>query len=136
MNDQTIAAVALVVAAVIAGLFAVGGAKYSRRKEKVDAASIVTATALSLLAPLNLDIAKLTTRLDAVETDNQRLAIKVASLEADNRNLRSENTGLRARVTTLETQLVDLGHVPANGSAIVTTSTTETVKTTTQGDAA
>ena len=129
------AALAAVTVAVVAGLFGIGGAKYSRRKEKVDAASIVTATALSLLAPLNLDIAKLTTRLDAVEHENTRLVDRVGSLEIDNRNLRSENTGLRARVTTLETQLVDLGHVPANGSAIVTTSTTETVKTTTQGDA-
>jgi chromosome segregation ATPase len=126
------AVIATSIAAVVAGLFGYGGAKFARRKEKADAASIVTATALSLIAPLNADISKLSGRVSTLENENHRLLARVAGLEADNRNLRGENSGLRARVTSLESQILALGHTPVNGSAAtVTTSTTET-KTVTQ----
>jgi chromosome segregation ATPase len=128
--QQVIAAVAV---AVIAGLFGWGGTKFARRKEKADAASIITATAMSLLAPLNVSISELSGRVSTLESEKERLAARIRDLERDNRNLRSENTGLRGRVSTLEKQLLDLGHTPANGTAAtVTTQTTETVKTITQ----
>lgn len=134
MTDPLIAAAALVVAAVVAGLFGYIGARWARRKEKVDAAQVVTSTALSLLAPLNADIAKLSGRVSTLENENTRLVHRVAGLEADNRGLRSENTGLRKRVTSLEEQIRALGHIPVNGAAAaatVVTSHTET-KTVTQ----
>ena len=39
--------------------------------------------------------------------------------------VRSENSGLRARIGVLEHQLTDLGHTPANGNGTVIISTTE-----------
>ncbi len=130
-------AIAAVAVALIAGLFGWGGTKFARRKEKADAASIITATAMSLLAPLNVSISELSGRVSTLEAEKDRLAARIRDLERDNRNLRSENTGLRGRVSTLEKQLLDLGHTPANGTAAtVVTSTTETVKTITQGEVA
>lgn len=127
--EQAIAAVAV---AIIAGLFGWGGAKFARRKEKADAAKTLVDTALALVEPLKIEVGILAGRLAVVESENARLVTAVAKLEIDNRNLRIENTTLRTRVSSLERQIVDLGHTPVNGSAIVTTQTTETVKTITQ----
>ena len=117
-------ALALVAVAFIAAGSGWGGAKFARRKEKADAASIITATAMSLLVPLNADIVKLTAAVAV-------LSGKVTTLETDNRKLRTENAGLRDRVATLERQLTGLGHTPINGHpSTVTTSTTEVVTVT------
>jgi uncharacterized membrane protein YtjA (UPF0391 family) len=137
--EATIAAVAV---ALIAGLFGFGGAKFARRKEKADAAQVVVETALSLLNPLKVEIGVLGARLTVVESENVRLVTSVAKLEIDNRNLRSENSGLRTRVTLLEAQLLGLGHMPANaagfGGPTTTTTSTETTVVTEhhEGDAA
>ncbi len=133
MDPAIVTAEAIVVAAIVAGLFSYVGAKFGRRKEKADAAAIVTATAISLLAPLNTDIAKLSGQVTGLQAETQRLSTAVVRLEVDNRNLRSENSGLRARVSALEAQILGLGHTPVNGNpptppmGTVTTSTTETV---------
>ena len=118
-------ALALVVVAFIAAGSGWGGAKFARRKERADAASIITATAMSLLAPLNVEVAKLQ---GAVTT----LQAQVTSLRTDNRKLQSENSGLRDRVAVLESQITGLGHTPINGhpAGTVTTSTTEVVTVT------
>jgi FtsZ-binding cell division protein ZapB len=115
--------------ALISGLFGWAGTKFARRKEKADAAAIITATAVSLLAPLNSDISKLQGKVSTFEAELARATASIANLERDNRNLRSENTGLRKRVTSLETQIVGLGHTPVNGTPTVTERTT--VETTT-----
>jgi hypothetical protein len=126
---------AAVAVAVIAGLFGYVGSRVARRKESADAAATVTATALSLLSPLNIEIAKLTSRVAVLETDKTQLVTRVAVLEVDNRNLRSENTGLRQRITSLEAQILALGHTPVNGHAPSTVTTTSTqTKTVTQED--
>ncbi len=130
MDPAIIAAIAVVVAAIVAGLFGYGGAKFGRRKEKADAAAVITSTALSLITPLQTDIAKLTGQVTGLQAEAQRLSTAVVRLEVDNRNLRSENSGLRARVSALEAQILGLGHTPVNGTppmGTVTTSTTETV---------
>jgi FtsZ-binding cell division protein ZapB len=130
--------VASVLVALIAGLFGYTGARWGRRKEKVDAAATVTKTALSLIDPLNIEIAKLTSRVAVLERDKTDLVTRVAILEVDNRNLRSENTGLRTRVSSLESQILALGHTPVNGQPATTTTTTsvETSVVTHEGDAA
>lgn len=129
MNASIAAGIAV---AIISGLFGWAGTKFARRKEKADAASIITATAMSLLAPLNADIAKLSGRVSTLEGEKSRLELRITDLERDNRNLRSENTGLRGRVSTLEGQLLALGHTPANGNNVVTQTISET-KIVTQG---
>jgi FtsZ-binding cell division protein ZapB len=116
-------------AAVIVALVGYVSSQFGRRKEKADAAAIITATAVSLLAPLNADIAKLQGKVSTFEAELARATASIANLERDNRNLRSENTGLRKRVTLLETQIVGLGHTPVNGTPTVTERTT--VETTT-----
>jgi FtsZ-binding cell division protein ZapB len=123
--------IATIVAGLIVAVSGYGGAKFARRKEQADAASIITATAMSLLAPLNIEVSNLSGRLATLESQKTQLVTRVASLEQDNRNLRSENTGLRDRVGSLERQLLELGHTPVNGTA-----TTTTTVTTTSGDAA
>jgi regulator of replication initiation timing len=121
------------VATVIVALVGFASAKFGRRKEKADAAAIITATAVSLLAPLNSDIAKLSGKVSALETEAHRRDIRIADLERDNRHLRLENTSLRGRITTLETQIVGLGHTPVNGTpATVTQTTTEKTTTVTE----
>ena len=121
------ATVGVVLAAFIAGMFGYGGAKFARRKERAEAAAVVTSTALSLITPLSADIAKLTGRVSTLENENTRLVNRITGLERDNRSLRGENTDLRARVKLLETQIRELGHTPNGGPAptTITTSTTE-----------
>ena len=125
-------AIALVAVAFIAAGSGWGGAKFARRKEKADAASIITATAMSLLAPLNIKVAELSGSVTGLNGQVTQLHGKVARLETDNRNLRIENAGLRDRVATLERQITGLGHTPVNGhpAGTVTTSTTEVVTVT------
>jgi chromosome segregation ATPase len=132
MDDPTIIVLAAVVGPLIAGLFGYAGAKFSRRKDRADAASVITSTALSLLAPLHSDIAKLSGRVSTLENENTRLVNRIAGLERDNRNLRVENTDLRTRVKSLETQILELGHTPNGGQAptTITTSTTESMTVT------
>ena len=124
-------AIALVAVAFIAAGSGWGGAKFARRKEKADAASIITATAMSLLVPLNVEVAKLQASVLGLTDQVGRLRGKVTTLETANRTLRFENSGLRDRVATLERQIVGLGHTPANGQpSTVTTSTTEVITVT------
>ena len=124
-------AIALVAVAFIAAGSGWGGAKFARRKERADAASIITATAMSLLAPLNVEVSKLQGSVTGLNSQVAQLHAKVARLETDNRTLRIENSGLRDRVATLERQIVGLGHTPANGQpSTVTTSTTEVITVT------
>ena len=120
------------IVAMAVGILAFFGARYARRREKADAASIITATAMSLLAPLNIEVAKLQGSVLALTDQVGRLRGKVTTLETDNRKLRIENSGLRDRVAVLELQIVGLGHTPANGhpAGTVTTSTTEVVTVT------
>ena len=139
-------ALAAIAVAFIAAGSGWGGAKFARRKEKADAASIITATAMSLLVPLNVEVSKLQAsvlgltdqvarlrgKVTTLETDNTKLQSEVALLKTDNRTLRVENAGLRDRVATLERQITGLGHTPVNGhpAGTVTTSTTEVVTVT------
>jgi len=122
-------AFAIIVTAGIAAMSGWVGAKFARRKERADAASIITATAVSLLVPLNADIVKLTAAVEVLQQ-------KVLSLEADKLNLWTENTALRSRIGVLEHQIMALGHIPTDhpGGSTVTTSKTEVV-TVTEGAA-
>jgi len=112
------------IVAIVVALLAFIGATYTRRKERADAASIITATAMSLLAPLNIKVAELSGSVAVLQT-------QVTALNLDNRHLRIENATLRDRVGTLERQITGLGHTPVNGHpSMVTTSTTEVVTVT------
>ena len=113
MTDPTIIGAAITAAAaVVATIAGFVGARFARRKSEADAASVITSTALSLIAPLQLEVAKLQGSVDMLNANVTGLNSKVAGLEADNRNLRSENSNLRMRIAQLERQLIELGYTP------------------------
>jgi chromosome segregation ATPase len=133
MNPSVIAGIATVIVALVSFVSAKAAAKSATfkaiadaEKTKVDAVKVITDTTLSLLAPLNVEISKLAGRVSTLESEKERLASRIRDLERDNKHLRSENTGLRGRVTVLEKQLLDLGHTPVNGTPSTATVVTHT----------
>ena len=100
--------------------------------QAVTAANSTTAQMQLFIAPLHDRVAELSGRIGVLETDNTRLSASVANLQDANRSLRFENAGLRGRVSALETQITELGHVPV--AHITTVSTIESIESTTITD--